>query len=214
MQFRGCALDILMVIIALLAAYIIGSFPTAYIVARLRKGVDIREIGSHNLGAMNVFYKIGFWDGMVVLLTDIGKGAGGVALAEILDVSLAWQMIAGVMVVVGHNFPVWLKFKGGKGGAACIGILMFFMPWGVPIYLGLFLLIMAIIRTPTISYSLAFIAFPFIGWFINHSWEFAVYSVGLVLLPLIRYIPRLLEMRQTGGSWRHVVYRKSLKDRF
>lgn len=207
-------MDILMVIIALLAAYIIGSFPTAYIVARLRKGVDIREIGSHNLGAMNVFYKIGFWDGMVVLLTDIGKGAGGVALAEILDVSLAWQMIAGVMVVVGHNFPVWLKFKGGKGGAACIGILMFFMPWGVPIYLGLFLLIMAIIRTPTISYSLAFIAFPFIGWFINHSWEFAVYSIGLVLLPLIRYIPRLLEMRQTGGSWRHVVYRKSLKDRF
>lgn len=206
-------MNILMVIIALVAAYIIGSFPTAYLVARFRKGVDIREVGSHNPGAMNTFYKIGFWDGMFVLMVDIGKGAAGVALAELLGVNLAVQMIAGVMVVVGHNFPVFLKFHGGKGGAACIGILLFFMPWGVPIYLGIFLLLMAIIRTPTISYSIAFIAFPFIGWYINHSWEFTVYSIGLVMLPLLRYIPRLLEMRQSGGSWKHVVYRKNLKDR-
>lgn len=202
------------IVIALLAAYFIGSFPSAYIVARLRKGVDIREIGSHNLGAMNVFYKIGFWDGMVVLLTDIGKGALGVCVAEALGTNLAVQMIAGIMVVVGHNFPVWLKFKGGKGGAACIGILMYFMPWGVPIYLGLFLLLLAVIRTPTISYSLAFVSFPFIGWYINHSWEFVVYSVAIILLPLFRYIPRLLEMRQKGGSWKRVFYRKTVKDRF
>lgn len=206
-------MDILKIIAALIAAYLIGSFPTAYLVARVRKGVDIREVGSHNPGAMNTFYKIGFWDGMFVLLVDIGKGAGGVALAEVLGVNLAWQMIAGVMVVVGHNFPVFLKFKGGKGGAACIGILMFFMPWGVPIYLGLFLVIMAIIRTPTISYSIAFVAFPFIAWYINHSWEFLVYAICLVMLPLARYIPRLIEMRRAGGSWKHVIYRKNLKDR-
>jgi glycerol-3-phosphate acyltransferase PlsY len=206
-------LNILMIVIALVAAYIIGSFPTAYIVARVRKGVDIRDVGSHNPGAMNTFYKIGFAEGMVVLLTDIGKGAAGVALAEWLGVNLAVQMIAGVMVVVGHSFPVFLKFHGGKGGAACIGILLFFMPWGVPIYLGLFLIIMAIIRTPTISYSIAFVSFPFIGWYINHSWEFTVYSIGLVMLPLLRYIPRLIDMRRSGGSWKHVVYRKNLKDR-
>jgi acyl phosphate:glycerol-3-phosphate acyltransferase len=206
-------LDILKIIAALAAAYIIGSFPTAYLVARVRKGVDIREIGSHNAGAMNTFYKIGFWDGMFVLLVDIGKGAGGVAFAELLGVSIAWQMMAGVMIIIGHNFPVFLKFKGGKGGAACIGILMYFMPWGVPIYLGVFLILLAILRAPTISYSIAFVAFPFIGWFINHRWEFVVYSIGLVMLPLLRYIPRLLEMRRTGGSWKHVVYRKNLKDR-
>ncbi len=206
-------MDILRIIGALIAAYLIGSFPTAYLVARFGKGVDIREVGSHNSGAMNVFYKVGFVEGMIVLLADIGKGAAGVALAKWLGVNIAWQMIAGVMVVIGHNFPVFLKFHGGKGGAACIGILMFFMPWGVPIYLGLFLIIMAIIRTPTISYSIAFVAFPFIGWYINHSWEFVVYSIGLVMLPLLRYIPRLLEMRQAGGSWKHVVYRRNLKDR-
>jgi glycerol-3-phosphate acyltransferase PlsY len=205
--------EILAIIAALVAAYIIGSFPSAYIVTRLRKGVDIREIGSHNLGAMNVFYKVGFWDGMVVLLADIGKGAAGVWVAELLGTSLLVQMAAGICVVLGHNFPVFLKFHGGKGGAACIGILMYFMPWGVPIYLGVFLLLLAITRVPTISYSVSFFCFIFIALFINHSWEFLVYAVVLTLLPLLRYIPRLVEMRRKGGSWKHVVMRKDIKDR-
>jgi glycerol-3-phosphate acyltransferase PlsY len=213
-------LHIFLIIVALLAAYLIGSFPSAYLVARLRKGVDIRDVGSHNAGAMNVFYKVGFWDGMVVLLLDIGKGAAGVAVAKYLVgtdyyvwTPYIWQMLAGFFVILGHNFPVFLKFRGGKGGASCIGVLIFFMPWGVPIYLGFFLLLLWIIRTPTISYSIAFISFPFIGWFINHSWEFVVYSLVLVMLPLLRYIPRIIEMRRQGGSWKHVVYRKNLKDR-
>jgi len=87
------------------------------------------------------------------------------------------------------------------------------MPWGVPIYLGLFLLLLLIIRTPTISYSIAFVAMPLVGWFINHSWEFVVYSIVLVMLPLAKYLPRLVEMRRSGGSWKHVVVRKNLKDR-
>ena len=205
---------IIVAVIVLVAAYLIGSIPSAYIVARLRKGVDIREVGSHNSGAMNVFYKVGFWDGMVVLLADIGKGALGIWVAEVLGMGLPMQMVAGGFVILGHMFPVFLKFKGGKGGAACIGILMYFMPWGVPIYLGFFLLILLFLRTPTISYSIAFIAFPFIAWLINHSAEFVIYSLALVLLPLARYIPRLLEQRQKGGSWKHVVVRKDLKDRF
>ena len=206
-------MDILRIIGALLIAYLIGSFPTAYIVARLRKGVDIREVGSHNLGAMNVFYKVGFFWGLMVLFTDIGKGSLAIAMAHFLDTSLVVQMLAGVAVVLGHGFPIFLKFRGGRGGAACIGILCYFMPWGTPIYLGLFLLIMWIIRFPTLAYSLAFVCFPVIATYIYHSWELTVYSVGIVIVPLLKYIPRIIEMRRTGGSWRHVLYRKNLKDR-
>jgi glycerol-3-phosphate acyltransferase PlsY len=206
-------MDAVYIIIALLAGYLIGSFPTAYLVGRVRKGVDIREIGSRNLGAMNVFYNIGFWDGMFVLLTDIGKGAAAVALAEWLGTPLIVQMAAGVAAVLGHSFPVFLKFRGGKGGASCIGVLAYFMPWGVPIYLGSFLLILLITRVPTISYSIAFISFPLIGWLISHSWEFVVFSVVLVIAPLIKYLPRVFEMRRKGGSWKHVVLRKNIKDR-
>jgi glycerol-3-phosphate acyltransferase PlsY len=206
-------LDILKIIIALLAAYLIGSFPTAYIVARSRKGVDIRDIGSHNLGAMNVFYKVGFAEGLLVLAVDIGKGAAGVALARFIGTGLTVQMLAGVAVVLGHGFPVFLKFHGGRGGAACIGILAYLLPWGIPFYAVLFGLGMLITRYPTLSYSLAFLCYPFIGWFVYHSWGLAVYSVGLLLVPLLKYVPRIIEMRRQGGSWKHVVYRKNLKDR-
>jgi glycerol-3-phosphate acyltransferase PlsY len=213
-------MQIFLVVVSMVCAYLIGSFPTAYIVARFRKGVDIRQVGSHNAGAMNVFYKVGFWWGMVTLLTDIGKGAAGVAVAKYLigpdywfGTPYLWQYLAGFCVVIGHNFPVFLKFHGGKGGAACIGILMFLMPWGVPIYLGVLLLLLLIIRTGTYAYSIAFFSFGFIGWFINQSWEFIVYTLALTMLPLMKYIPRLIEMRNSGGSWKHVVKRKDVKDR-
>jgi glycerol-3-phosphate acyltransferase PlsY len=206
-------LDTLFIIIALVAAYLIGSFPTAYLVARMRKGVDIRQVGSHNLGAMNVFYKVGFKEGLLVLAVDIGKGAAGVALARLLGTGMVVQMLAGVAVVLGHGFPVFLKFHGGRGGAACIGILAFLMPWGIPFYTVLFGLGMLITRFPTLSYSLAFLCYPFIGWLVYHRWELVVYSIGLVLVPLLKYLPRILEMRRQGGSWKHVVYRKNFKDR-
>jgi glycerol-3-phosphate acyltransferase PlsY len=207
------SLDIAFIVIALLVAYLIGSFPTAYIVARLKKGTDIRAVGSRNLGAMNVFYSVGFWWGMLVLMIDIGKGALGVGVAHFLKDEMWVQMLAGVAVVLGHGFPVFLKFRGGRGGASCIGILVYLMPWGTPIYGGLFGLLLLITRFPTLSYSAAFVCFPFIGAFIYHSWELVVYSVGIVIVPLLKYITRIIEMRRIGGSWRHVVYRKNLKDR-
>lgn len=213
-------MQIFLVVVSMVCAYIIGSIPSAYIVARLRKGVDIRDVGSRNPGAMNTFYSVGFWWGIVVLLADIGKGAAGVAVAKYIigadfwfGTPYIWQYMAGFFVVIGHNFPVFLKFKGGKGGAACIGILMFLMPWGFPIYLGVFLLLLAILRSPTIAYMIDFFSFGFIGWFINHSWEFVLFTLFITMLPLLRYIPRLKEMRKSGGSWRRVVYRKDVKDR-
>ncbi len=206
-------MNIIFIIIALLAGYLIGSFPTAYIVTRVRKAEDIRQIGSRNLGAMNVFYKVGFAEGLLVLAVDIGKGAAGVALADYLGTGLIVQMLAGVAVVVGHGFPVFLRFHGGRGGASCIGILVYFMPWGIPLYLGLFGLGLLITRFPTLSYSLAFLGFPFVGWIIYRRWELSAYSLGLLVLPLLKYIPRIFEMRRQGGSWKHVVYRENLKDR-
>jgi acyl phosphate:glycerol-3-phosphate acyltransferase len=206
-------LNTVYIVIALVAGYLIGSFPSAYLVARLRKGVDIRKVGSRNSGAMNVFYKVGFIEGLLVLGLDISKGAAAVAIADHLGVGLVVTLLAGVAAVLGHMFPIFLKFHGGKGGAACIGILVYFMPWGVPIYLALFLLLMWITRYPTLGYSLAFICFPFLAWFMYHHWEWMVYSLCLPILPLLKYIPRIIEMRRQGGSWKHVFYRKNLKDR-
>ena len=199
--------------LAIIGAYIIGSFPSAYIAGRLRGGIDIRQTGSRNMGAMNVFYKLGFVEGLLVLVVDIGKGAAAVALARFLGVPEVVQLLAGVAVVLGHGFPIFLKFRGGKGGATCIGVLIFLMPWGIPFYAAIFGLTLLITRFPTLSYSVAFLCFPFVAWFSYHRWEFIVFSLGLMLFPFLRYIPRIKEMRAKGGSWQHVVRRKGIKDR-
>ncbi len=205
--------QIALIIIAIVCAYVIGSIPSAYIMCRLRKGVDIRQIGSRSMGAMNVFYQIGFVEGLTVLAMDISKGVAAVALARWLDVPLYAQLLAAAAVVVGHAFTIFLKFRGGRGGATCIGVLIYLMPWGIPAYAAVFGLSLLLTRYPTLSYSLAFLCFPFVAWLKYHSLEFIVFSVGILLLPALKYIPRIREMHRTGGSWRHVFLRKDLKDR-
>lgn len=206
---------------SLVVAYILGSFPSAYLVGRFRKGVDIRTVGSRNMGAMNTFYRVGFWYGILVLFLDIGKGAAAVTLAGVLMrlgspgdflITLT-QVLAGAVVVLGHAYPVFLKFKGGKGGATCIGVLVCLMPWGVPAYLGIFLVMLAITRFPTLSYAVAFICFPFLGWLVYHS-GLLVASVAILLIPILLYIPRIKEMLSKSGTLKHFFVRRNLKDRF
>jgi len=205
--------EILPIVVAIICAYLFGSFPAGYIAGRLRKGIDIREVGSRNMGAMNVFYKVGFAEGILVLAIDIGKGAAAVALARWLGVPMIAELFAGVAAVIGHSFPVFLRFRGGRGGATCIGIFAFLMPWGIPVYLAIFGLALLLTRYPTLSYSVAFLCFPFIAWLIYHSWVLVTFSVGILLLPGVKYIPRIKEMRTKGGGWRHVFLRKNLTDR-
>ena len=205
--------EIYFIALALASAYLIGSFPPAYVAGRLLKGIDIRKVGTRNMGAMNVFYQVGFWPGMMVLAVDIGKGAAAVALARWLGVPMIAQLLAGAAVVIGHGFPLFLNFRGGRGGATCIGVLVFLMPWGIPFYLAVFGLGLLITHYPTLSYGVAFLCFPFLAWLRYDSPELIIYSIAILLLPGIKYIPRIVEMRAKGGSWRHVVMRKDLKDR-
>lgn len=203
----------LLIAVALIAGYLIGSIPSAYLAGRMVKGIDIRTVGSRNMGAMNVFYKVGFIPGLLVLLTDISKGAAAIALAGWLDVPLVFQLLAGVSAVIGHSLPVWLRFRGGKGGATIIGILGFLMPWGIPIGLAIFGLIMLISRFPTLSYSVALLCFPFVAWLIYHDGTLVTYSIAIMLLPALQYIPRLKEIRAKSANWRNAFLRKNLKDR-
>lgn len=206
--------QILSIVIALICAYLIGSFPSAYIAGHLRKGIDIRKVGTRSMGAMNVFYQVGFLEGCLVLAADMGKGAAAVALAHWLEVPMVAQLLAGAAAVVGHGFTIFLKFRGGRGGATCIGVLAYLMPWGIPFYAAIFGITLLLTRYPTLSYSIAFLSFPFTAWLRYHSAVLLIFSTGILLLPAIKYYPRLKEMRKAAGSWRHVFLRKGLKDRF
>lgn len=208
--------------IALICSYLLGSFPTAYIMGRLRKGIDIREVGSRNMGAMNVIYNVGTAEGILVIFVDAIKGAAAVFLArwlvELFGVQQPYlvayiPLAAGAVAIIGHNFPVFLKFRGGRGGATAIGVLVFFMPWVLAIGLPLFGLILLITRFPTLSYSLALLSAPFVAWLIYDSGEYVIYSIILLTILGLRYIPRIKEMHSTGGTWRRVTLRRNLKDR-
>jgi len=189
--------EALAITLSLIGAYLLGSIPSAYIMGRLRKDFDIRQVGSRNMGAMNVFYNVGFFSGLTVLIADLGKGAAAVALARWLGVSFEMELVAGVFAVIGHSLPVWLKFHGGKGGAPLIGVFFFLMPWGIPI----------------LSYGLALLCYPLVAWLIYHNGAYVLYTSLTLLIPYLRYIPRIAEMRKKGGSWKHVALRRNLKDR-
>ena len=200
--------------IAVVCSYLLGSFPTAYIIGRLRKGVDIREVGSRNMGAMNVIYNVGTADGILVIFVDALKGAAAVFLARWLETPLEIQLTAGAVAIIGHSFPVFLKFRGGKGGATLVGVIVFLMPWVLVIALPLFGLILLITRFPTLSYGLALFSAPFVAWLRYDSIEYVIFSIILLIILGLRYIPRIKEMYSTGGTWRRVTLRRSLKDRF
>lgn len=206
---------IIKIIAAFIAAYLLGSIPSAYIMGRLTKKIDIRTVGSHNMGAMNSFYNLGKGVGVMVLAADVLKGVAAVALADLLlNIPNLYMFICGFIVVLGHNYPVWLKFKGGKGGATAIGAIIYFIPWGIPIGLAVFLLLVLITKFPTLSYGIAMISFPFVSWLVYDRPDYILYTALLILVPFLSYIPRIKEMKSKGGSWSRVVKRKNLKDRF
>jgi len=201
-------------IAAILIAYLLGSIPTAYLMGKIRKDVDIRQIGSHNMGTMNVMYQVGFWEGLLVLAIDICKGVLAVYVAQILTgFDVVFSLICGAVVVLGHAFPVFLKFHGGKGGATCIGVLIRLLPLATLIYLGIFLILLAITRFATLSYAISFIVFPLVAWLYYHDPVLIIYSVAILIIPGLLYIPRIKEMYARGGTWKRVFMRKNLKDR-
>ncbi len=214
------------IVIAIVIGYLLGSIPSAYLAGRLRKGVDIREVGSKNMGAMNVYYEVGLVEAVLVTLVDLGKGVGAILLVRWLsDIPLTSQFdfltgLTGAAAVIGHVFPAFLKFRGGKGGATAIGILIFLMPWAVPFLFIVFAIALRITRNPTFSYSLLLVVFPFVAGFIyvdryGEPLALVFYSIGLGVFLGIQYIPRIKEMHsKTGGDWRKVIRRRSLKERF
>jgi glycerol-3-phosphate acyltransferase PlsY len=185
-----------------LAAYFLGSIPFGLILAKLFGGADVRQKGSGNIGATNVARVVGPLAGILTLILDVAKGAAAVLLAERLsNDSATWMMIAGVVALVGHCFPVWLKFKGGKGVATAAGVFLVLSP---PVFLGaviLFLLVVIVWRYVSLGSISAAAAMPLLMYFLwapHHAPPLAVTFGALAAALLIIYqhranLQRLLE---------------------
>ena len=160
-----------------LLCYVIGSFPTAYLFTRYILGRDIREIGDFNSGAANVFRNVGSRAGVAVGSIDIIKGSLVIVLTKSLVDNSGMEMMAGAAALVGHNFPAHLKFKGGRGAATAVGVLIASLPIiGLPIGMaGLVLLYFT--RKAIYPLAMFLIAIPVLAYPTGYSPAWAVYAV-------------------------------------
>ena len=147
------------IIIALFAAYILGSIPTSYIMGKLIKGIDIRDFGSGNVGATNALRILGTKVGVFTLIIDISKGFLAVNIARIIieDPTDLIMILTGLFAILGHIFTIFLKFKGGKGVATSAGVFIALVP--VPIAIALFVFIITVWLSKFVSLGSILAAF-------------------------------------------------------
>ena len=161
-----------------LGAYVLGSVPTAYILVRWMEGEDIRDVGSRNVGALNAYNRTGVWAGLLVLVVDTAKGVLAVAAPRLLGVDASVLFITTPLVVAGHNWPVFLNFRGGKGAAAIFGISLVIVPWLTVITAAPSILVMLLLRNVVLGAAFGFILLNTLLWVTGQGAE----QLGLCLL--------------------------------
>lgn len=172
-------------IASVVSAYLLGSIPFGYLLVRVFLKEDIRERGSGNIGATNVARSGAKGLGLATLLLDLLKGLAAVLVARQLghgnhDIAMA----AGIAVVIGHVFPVWLGFRGGKGVATALGV---FLAFAWPLAAGSFLVFLAVFavsRYVSLASIMAAIAMPVFAWYFVRPWT-PVLTFGFLFLPLL-----------------------------
>lgn len=144
------------------AAYVLGSLPTAYLLVRLRTGDDIRSKGSGNVGGTNALRIAGWRVGVVVTLVDIAKGVVAVWLMQRFNPESGWIAAALLAAVIGHCYPVWLGFSGGKGVATGFGVFLVIAPLSAVAALGVWIVVLLVGRRVALASMLASAGFPII----------------------------------------------------
>jgi len=177
----------------ILAGYILGSVPTAYIAGRLLKGGDIRQMGDGNMGARNAYHELGHKAGIGIFLIDATKGALPVLIAQAVSLSQVEILITGVATVVGHNWPIFVGFRGGRGEASTIGVLMSLITQPMLILAGPVLATLLLKKNVMLASCVLFIPLPLVCWWLGVPGILVSYSIGL---PCLVGITHYLRTRQ------------------
>ena len=199
-------------------AYLIGSIPTAVWIGRLKYGVDIREQGSKNAGATNTFRVLGKKAGIFVLSIDILKGLVAVLLPFFFN-SYAWnndhlihlKIVAGIMAVVGHIFPIYVGFKGGKGVATSLGIIIGIHPLAAIVIAMVFLIVFITSNYVSLSSICAATTFPIAVnlLFHNENMILAIFSIVIALTVVSLHHQNIKRLLQGNESKMNLFKKKS-----
>jgi glycerol-3-phosphate acyltransferase PlsY len=195
-------------IVTALVAYLLGSIPTGYLVAKSR-GIDIRTVGSGNIGATNVFRILGKPAGIFVLVVDalkgfiscyfVGRLAYRLVAGPLADDSATHEflkIVGGVCAILGHNYTCWLKFKGGKGIATSAGVVLALLPVALAISFGVWLLLFAITRYVSVASIGAAFALPFGAWWPGeYSLRMIIVAAAIGALAIYKHRTNIQRLR-------------------
>jgi len=194
-------------ILLCIGAYLLGSVPAAYLAVKWARGVDIRKIGTGNVGASNVLRAGPKWLAVPVAIFDIGKGALIVWIAQLIDLNAAQQITVGILAIVGHNWPIFLRFRGGRGVFASLGVIAMISP-----KLGLIILVFPYLFAPihqvALGVFLALASLPVLSWFLSAPLDIEQrlpITIGLIVLSSMALFRRLLvsrtELSKSTPTW-------------
>jgi acyl phosphate:glycerol-3-phosphate acyltransferase len=201
-------------IVVAIAAYLLGSIPTGFLVARAR-GVDIRAVGSGNIGAANTFRAVGKIAGIFVLLVDALKGFVGVEACGLIlkffgvaepGGEIHHRIVAGIFAVFGHNYTCWLGFKGGKGVATTAGVYLALAPIALGVALGAFILTVAITRYTSMGSMLGAVVLTIAVWLTQPDWTLRLVTVALCVLTLLKHRTNI--QRLVAGTENRIEFTK------
>ena len=182
-------------LLVIVLAYLIGSVPFALILARRWGAVDLRRIGSGNLGAANVLRASGVRAGILVAVLDVTKGAASVVMAARLSPNAAATAAAGLAAIIGHIYPVWLRFRGGKGAATACGVFSVLTPLAVPPAVTVFVLTVWATKYVSLGSVLASLALPPIAYATGSGAPAVVAASAAATLIVFRHRSNLMRLR-------------------
>jgi acyl phosphate:glycerol-3-phosphate acyltransferase len=180
--------------LAVLLGYLTGSVPFAFLLAR-RAGIDVRFAGSGNVGAANVLRTTGTGRGVAVMALDVAKGALAVWLADFSHAGTATTAVAGTAAVVGHIYPVWLRFHGGKGVAVAAGVFGILTPVATAVAGALFLVVVRLTRYVSLGSLAATVALPPAAWLSGASTAVVMASACTAALIVFRHRANIRRLR-------------------
>jgi glycerol-3-phosphate acyltransferase PlsY len=184
--------------VILLISYLIGSFPSAYIAGKI-KGIDISREGTKNIGGMNTITNVGRIAGVIVIITDIGKGALAAYIADRFSEHVFIPLLAVVFVVIGHNWMIYIGFRGGQGVSAFLGGLLYLSPISFPFLYLLFIPVaLFIIKDSYVSTAMGFFIFSFFIWVYEGSIWWLIFGLLITIVYSIK-TRNLLKSYYTKG---------------
>ena len=184
--------------VILLISYLIGSFPSAYIAGKI-KGVDISREGSKNVGGMNTITNVGKFAGVIVIITDIGKGALAAYIADRFSEHVFIPLLAVIFAVIGHNWMLYIGFRGGQGVSTFLGGLLYLTPISFPFLYLLFIPVaLFIVKDSYVSTALGFFIFSFFLWVYEGSFWWLAFGLLMTLTYSIK-TRNLLKSYYTEG---------------